>query len=140
MQIKEAVMDFDGKVCARSWVKKLKNLGRIYGLDMECMRMMKSNAQRWLYAQHFGNPEDMRQAFANICFPRKGDKVTIAVGTATRGVTTPKTVASPRESLDLVSLFKFFFVQNLNFPLIGECLIDSGIAFRSLNNVWSQLK
>ncbi|XP_039500195.1 uncharacterized protein LOC120457081 [Drosophila santomea] len=65
---KEAAIDFEGNICARNWVEHLKNIGLIYNLTDDCLRMLfvtklKGNAQRWLHA----NPTRMLETFERLC-------------------------------------------------------------------------
>ncbi|XP_039226991.1 uncharacterized protein LOC120320682 [Drosophila yakuba] len=65
---KEAAIDFEGNTCARNWVEHLKNIGLIYNLTDDCLRMLfvtklKGNAQRWLHV----NPTRMLETFERLC-------------------------------------------------------------------------
>ncbi|XP_070075110.1 uncharacterized protein [Drosophila takahashii] len=65
---KEAAIDFDENMCARNWVEHLKNIGQIYVLADDCLRMLfitklKGKAQRWLHA----NPTRMLDPFERLC-------------------------------------------------------------------------
>ncbi|XP_044314146.1 uncharacterized protein LOC123037448 [Drosophila rhopaloa] len=65
---KEAAIDFDENMCARIWVEHLKNIGQVYVLADDCLRMLfitklKGKAQRWLHA----NPTRMLEPFERLC-------------------------------------------------------------------------
>ncbi|XP_070075656.1 uncharacterized protein [Drosophila takahashii] len=52
---KEVTMDYDGNLCARSWVTQLQNIAQVYKLDTFGIRMLliaklKGKAQIWLHA------------------------------------------------------------------------------------------
>ncbi|XP_017065676.2 uncharacterized protein LOC108104237 [Drosophila eugracilis] len=65
---KEAAIDFDENMCARNWVELLKNIGQVYTLADDGLRMLfvtklKGKAQRWLHA----NRTRMMEPFERLC-------------------------------------------------------------------------